>query len=310
MNLKTLAIMLAAFCMSIGILTSCGEEEPLWTPVEPEPVENQDNNPRQDEKEVAITGATGEIGDSYAIIFGVVNTDAINVRYESIEFGAQVSSSSDFSGGKYYAASSMSGSTITVRASSLTGKTNYWYRIYVKISSYPYYYYGNSKTFTTLKSEEKEDEMNKINGHEYVDLGLPSGTLWATMNIGAYKQEGVGDYFAWGETNSKNNFNWATYFDSSAKTYCSGKRTILEVGNDAACKKWGNRWHIPTRQQWDELISYCNWSWSTINGVKGYMVWDKTWKKSIFLPAAGFYEESTLRRKGEIGCYWTSYHQF
>lgn len=293
-----------AVLLSIAFI-SCGEDEPQWTPVDPDPVENQDDNNKQKDKDVVITGTTGEIGDSYAIIFGVVNHDAISVNYSSVEFGVQVSSTSSVSDGNYYKALSMSGTTFSVRVSSLKAKTKYWYRAYVHISSYPYYYYGKTLTFTTQKKEEKEEETNKIDGHEYVDLGLPSGTLWATMNVGASKPEGYGEYFAWGETRSKSNFTRSSYFDSSFQKYRRYVREVLETENDAAYSKWGKHWRIPTRQQWEELKSKCDWSWWTINGVKGYKVWDKTGKGYIFLPAAGFYEESTLKRKDEVGCYWT-----
>lgn len=309
MTHKHLTFMLTMFmCMAVCSMTlvSCGDEEPQWTPVEPEPVENQDNNPKQDEKEVAITGTTGEIGDSYAIIFGVVNLDAISVNYSSVEFGVQVSSTSSVSDGNCYKALSMSGSTFSVNVSPLKSKTKYWYRAYVHISSYPYYYFGKTLTFITQDKEEKEEETNKIDGHEYVDLGLPSGTLWATMNVGATKPEGYGSYFAWGKTRAKSNFTRSSYFDSSFQKYRRYVREILELEDDAAYSRWGNHWRIPTRQQWEELKSKCNWSWASLNGINGYKVWDKTWKKYIFLPAAGFYEESTLRRKDEVGCYWTS----
>ena len=286
-------------------LVSCGDDEPQWTPVEPDPVENQDDNKKQEDKDVVITGATGEVGDSYAIVFGVVNLDAISVNYSSVEFGVQVSSTSSVSDGNCHKALSMSGSTFSVNVSPLKSKTKYWYRAYVHISSYPYYYFGKTLTFITQDKEEKEEETNKIDGHEYVDLGLPSGTLWATMNVGATKPEGYGSYFAWGETRPKSNFTRSSYFDSSFQIYRRYVREILESENDAAYSRWGYHWRIPTLQQWEELKSKCNWAWGSINGVKGYKVWDKTREKYIFLPAAGFYEESTLRRKDEVGCYWT-----
>ena len=98
------------------------------------------------------------------------------------------------------------------------------------------------------------------NGHDYVDLGLPSGTLWATMNIGASNTSDPGSYFAWGETSTKSSYTAATYTlvsndELSKYTPLDGKAR-LELEDDAAHVLWGGDWHIPTADQWNELITY------------------------------------------------------
>lgn len=155
--------------------------------------------------------------------------------------------------------------------------------------------------------------------HEYVDLGLPSGTLWATMNIGANSPEEYGDYFAWGETAPKDVYKWDNYqwsngtrFNKLIK-YCTNSsygyngfvddKTELEPEDDAARANWGSHWCMPSVEQLDEILSQCNWQWTTMNGVKGYRVSKNG--KSIFFPAAGYYFGDTLYSTGTIAYYWS-----
>ena len=123
--------------------------------------------------------------------------------------------------------------------------------------------------------------------HDYVDLGLPSGTLWATCNVGASAPEEYGDYFAWGEITPKNIYDWSTYkwcngSENSITKYCTnseygyngfrdGKKQ-LDLEDDAAYVYWGSHWRIPTEDQLDELIDECTWTWTTQNGINGRMV--------------------------------------
>ena len=112
-----------------------------------------------------------------------------------------------------------------------------------------------------------------LNGHEWVDLGLPSGTLWAACNVGATTPEGFGDYFAWGETTQKTTYDWNTYkycmgnYNTLTK-YCSDSSygyngftdtlTMLQVMDDAATVNWGNDWRTPTYDEWIELFENTN----------------------------------------------------
>ena len=166
--------------------------------------------------------------------------------------------------------------------------------------------------------------FNKMihNGYEYVDLGLPSGLLWATYNVGASKPEEYGDYFAWGETQPKSTYYyWSTYkwcrgsYDTQTKyctdSYCGtvDNKTQLELSDDAARANWGGSWRMPTDAELTELREQCTWTWTTQNGVYGYKVTSKKsgyTNKSIFLPAAGFRGGSLLNNVGSSGYYWSS----
>ena len=155
--------------------------------------------------------------------------------------------------------------------------------------------------------------------HEYVDLGLPSGTLWATCNVGASSPEEYGDYFAWGETQPKTSYSWSTYkhFKSPEeiiKKYCTSNdegivddKTELEPSDDAATVNWGSEWQMPSIEQYNELInnSYTTWTWTTMNGVKGRKITSKSNGNSIFLPAAGERGGTSLGFAGNYGIYWS-----
>ena len=150
-----------------------------------------------------------------------------------------------------------------------------------------------------------------INGHEYVDLGLPSGLKWATCNVGANKPEDYGDYFAWGETSTKaeyNSDNCPTYGLSESEL--QSQDYIDSEGNitsqyDTARAKWGGKWRMPTFEELNELRTKCTWTLMSQNGVKGYKVTGPN-GNSIFLPAAGYRDGSSLSLAGRFGYYWSS----
>ena len=150
-----------------------------------------------------------------------------------------------------------------------------------------------------------------------VDLGLPSGTLWADRNVGADSPEDYGDYFAWGETSTKSTYNWSTYkwcrgsYDTMTK-YCTkssygtvDNKTVLDLEDDAAYVNMGTEWRMPTYDEQKELYSQCTWTWTTQNGTKGYKVTGPN-GKSIFLPAAGYRYDSDLDDAGSDGWYWSA----
>lgn len=137
------------------------------------------------------------------------------------------------------------------------------------------------------------------NGHAYVDLGLPSGTLWATCNVGADTPEDFGDKFAWGETSPKDTYNWITYVHCYSNyreltKYCPKSNyglwgytdtlTILQPEDDAATANWGNGWCMPTKEQWEELKANTNSRWTSQNDVYGRVFAGNG--QSLFLPAA------------------------
>ncbi len=152
-----------------------------------------------------------------------------------------------------------------------------------------------------------------------VDLGLPSGLLWAECNVGATTPEGYGDYYAWGETQTKTVYNWGNYrygHNSHELTkYCDDPNyglngytddlTTLEPGDDAATANLGNGFRIPTKTEWEEMVNNTTHEWTTQNGVYGWKFTSTNNGKSIFLPAAGE-TVSALHDVGEGGHYWTS----
>ena len=161
--------------------------------------------------------------------------------------------------------------------------------------------------------------QNTINGHEYVDLGLPSGTLWATCNVGATKPEEPGTHFAWGETQPKNDYSWDTYkwCNGSAyrlTKYCNvsglgdngfaDNKTELDLEDDAANANWGGDWRMPSLDQIKEIVDQCNWEWETLNGAYGRRITGPN-GNSIFLPAAGWRSSTSLYDEGTGGGYWS-----
>jgi len=151
---------------------------------------------------------------------------------------------------------------------------------------------GN-KTFECNISELDSISFVDAKEHEWVDLGLPSGTLWATCNVGANSPEEYGDYFAWGETKPKEEYSWETYNIAG-----------LDVIYDTATENWGNEWQTPSKEQFEELKKNCTVMWTTRNSVNGEQITSKSNGKSIFLPAAGCVGEFPLLA-GSFGEYWS-----
>ncbi len=159
---------------------------------------------------------------------------------------------------------------------------------------------------------------------DWVDLGLPSGTLWATRNIGASSPEEYGDYFAWGETEPKDSYDLYTYkwwesWTESGRTYwgytkyCYGSdaymgivddRTELDPEDDAATVNWGSDARMPSYEQLQELISSCTRQWTQRNGVNGNLIIGPN-GNTIFLPAAGVRYLEMLDLAGSSGLYWS-----
>ena len=160
-----------------------------------------------------------------------------------------------------------------------------------------------------------------IFGHDYVDLGLPSGSLWAACNVGASSPEEYGDYFAWGEIETKGLDGFKSYkfevpeqyglmskYNTTDKKY-KDKKKELEPIDDVAHVQWGGSWSVPSVKQFEELKNVCQWSWTTQNGVSGQLVTGPN-GNSIFLPCAGYirsdYRGIEKLEVGETGEYWSS----
>ena len=165
----------------------------------------------------------------------------------------------------------------------------------------------------------KIEAPTSYRNHDLVDLGLPSGTLWATCNLGASSPEGYGCYYAWGETtgscDGKTSFKDQTYQyynGSSFFKYNSTDNLInLEKSDDAAYAKWGGEWRMPTWSEMNELknTKYTTWEWTSVNGINGLRVTSivKGFEgNSIFLPAGGEHVASKVNQLGEYGYYWSS----
>ena len=146
-----------------------------------------------------------------------------------------------------------------------------------------------------------KENQNTIAGHEYVDLGLPSGLKWATCNVGATTPEEYGNYYAWGETKPKTEYTE----ENSATSGVELPDISSNPTYDVARANWSSTWRMPTMTEMDELIDNCTWKWTTKNGVSGTIATGPN-GNSIFLPAAGFCDSSSYCYVGEYGDYWSS----
>ena len=183
-----------------------------------------------------------------------------------------------------------------------------------------------------LSGSWPDEPATPPDNHEWVDLGLPSGTLWATCNVGASSPEEYGDHFAWGETAPKDYYGWSTYkwcinryYDGyewrhNLTKYCTNSyqgyksfydnKRVLDPEDDAAYVNWGASWRMPTTEQQQELVENCTWTETTLNGVKGRLVTGPN-GNTIFMPLAGRYVEdlvlgySYLQYAGSFGDYWS-----
>ena len=189
------------------------------------------------------------------------------------------------------------------------------YSLYFTGSNYWNHWLYARKNGLTVRAVRVSEE-----NHEYVDLGLSSGTLWATCNVGASAPEEYGDYFAWGETEPKDVYKWETYqwctgSENTLIKYCMNSnygyngftdgKTELDPEDDAAYVNWGSSWRMPTKEQYQELCEQCTWTWTTQNGVNGQLVTGPN-GNTIFLPAAGLRWNVSLFEAGSKGGFWSS----
>ena len=157
---------------------------------------------------------------------------------------------------------------------------------------------------------------------EWVDLGLPSGLLWAECNLGATKPEEYGDYYAWGETSTKEVYTWETYkyctavdedgwiktlskYNTDSEYGTPDHLTPLQPSDDVATAKLGNGARMPTETEWNELLDNTTSEWTTVNGVYGRRLTASN-GKSLFFPAPGGRYGSELHYAGENGVYWST----
>lgn len=164
-----------------------------------------------------------------------------------------------------------------------------------------------------------------------VDLGL--SVKWAACNLGANRPEEFGGYYQWAgtqnvtstsiylvwsncpyHTGADSDKGWTKYVPADKSSYWSGSgspdnKTVLDLEDDAAHVTLGDKWRMPTDEEWTELINNCTWTWTSQNRVEGYKVTSNKsgyTDKSIFLPSAGFRSGDNLNHAGSLGCYWSS----
>lgn len=164
---------------------------------------------------------------------------------------------------------------------------------------------------STLLAFQAQAQMPK--GTEMVDLGLPSGTKWASCNLGAATPGECGDYYCWGQAHAPEPatpYNWAAMGMEMAQcgTEADPVRTtgIQGGANDAARAAWGKEWSVPTYDQVRELMKMCQWQWVAREGMAGYQVRSKVNGVCIFLPATGYRAGEEMHAFGVVGCYWTA----
>ena len=216
---------------------------------------------------------------------------------------------------------SFAGGSFSYQVSNLTASTTYYYQAFAIRDGWDF---GQEVSFMTAISEQQEPSYSEptgyMGGYGYVDLGLPSGLLWAYSNIGATNPEDYGNYYAWGETETKETYDWSTYRycngrDSTFTKYCSNESygnegftdtlTTLESIDDAATANWGAGWRMPTQEELQELYDNCTREWTEQNGVSGYLFTGPN-GNSIFLPAAGGRDDSGVHNVGSYGFCWSS----
>lgn len=194
----------------------------------------------------------------------------------------------------------------TIPMSDLPPNTTYYVRAFAVAGTETYY--GEEFSFTTLD-------------HDRVDLGLPSGTLWATCNIGAFAPWVSGSYFSWGETESKGIYDWSTYqycngSENTLTKYCNDTSygyngftdslSILQSCDDAATVIWGTDWRTPSHEDWQELLDNTTQTYTTSsNGTKGFLFRGSN-GNSIFLPVTDTRPSSTYPGYYNNGYYWSS----
>jgi len=213
---------------------------------------------------------------------------------------------------------SAEGYFFSYQVANLTGGTTYYYQAFANRGGWTF---GEEISFTTAISEQEtpySQPTGYVGGYGYVDLGLPSGTLWAYTNIGANSPTEYGNYYAWGETETKDTYDWNTYIycngDSASLTkYCNvgtfgangftDNLSSLESSDDAASVNWNENWRTPTQTEFEELFENCTQEWMYLGGTNGYLLTGPN-GNSIFIPAAGDWDNNNLNSVGMAASYW------
>lgn len=135
-----------------------------------------------------------------------------------------------------------------------------------------------------------------------IDLNLPSGTLWANINVGAKAEYDYGSLYAWGEMQTKEDYCESKYdYEKISEHYRITRSPIFDV---ASVGNNYNSWQLPTIEQFEELLKECKWSWAIVDGRKGYQI-EGSNGNMIFLPASGWIDKTDITHRGLYGYYWT-----
>ncbi len=186
--------------------------------------------------------------------------------------------------------------TYDISVKGLLKGNKYYYRTYVKLLDNVFY--SDVQSITTLVEKEKT-----VNGHIFVNLGLPSGLYWATCNVGAETETDYGNYYAWGETTTKSSYN-----NNNSTWYGEYHSGDLTPSEDAATANWGEGTRMPTYDEMRELKNNCTWEWQNNynnTSVNGFLATGPS-GQSVFFPAAGYRNGPDLSNAGSYGYYWTS----
>lgn len=253
------------------------------------------------------TNYATSITDSEAYIYGTV----YNSNYNYVTCGIIYGTSSSLSATEGTMVSTSAYGEYYVYLYGLDANTTYYYRAYAIVDDE--YVYGETYSFST------EQGSATVTSGDVIDLGL--SVKWASCNVGASYPEGYGYYYAWGETDTKYEYSWSSYdwcYNSNSYNltkYCSNSiysyystvdnKTTLDLEDDAAYSYKGDGWRMPTSEEFNELLYWCTWEWTSLNGVYGYKVTGPN-GNSIFLPAAGYRSDWSTYSTGSLGYYYTS----
>lgn len=215
------------------------------------------------------------------------------------------------------------GAVILLTLGTVSASSQYYMKVYPHNGQEVQFVIADLDSVTINDNNATIGKNGSHNGYEFVDLGL--SVKWATCNIGASNPEDNGDYYSWGETEKKSFYNWSSYkfrlsgdsydnvtfskYNTNDKRGTVDNKTIIDPEDDVAHVTWGGDWRIPTEAEIDELKKRCTWTWTTVNGVNGYLVTSNVsgyTDRSIFLPAAGFRDGMSTKKNGTYGQYWSS----
>lgn len=253
----------------------------------------------------------GEITGTTAIVHGQVDGWKATLDRDEVEAGfcwSKENSNPTIEGGnfksqKISAYEFVGEETVCIngKMTSLTPNTTYYYRSFLYMNEE--YYYGEVKEFKTV--EEKQGMCPDGNHPHMIDLGLPGGTKWACCNVGASAPEEYGGYYAWGEIETKNDYDEDTY--KYRYDYHDLGSNISGTQYDVAHVFWGGEWNMPTSAEYVELKDNCKCESIIYNGVKGYKMSGPN-GNSIFLPAAGLYIGTKIVHCETRSYYWSDTH--